>query len=283
MRLVVVPYAATHLLPLAALPFDGQPLGVTHALSTLPSASMLQFVKLDAPLRASATGAVDALHVLAVGNPAGDLRGAEFEATYVARLYGDAPLLGEAATLAAVLERLPGCRVLHFATHGRLVEDAPLASSLMLAGGDELTVHQLMGLRLDADLVVLSACETGRGEATGGDDVVGLTRSLLAAGARAVVVSLWPVDDVATSLFMGEFHRNLLGGMVPALALHRALVVLRGAGAHERRRLADELVLDPCGTALLDGATERHLGPGSAVVSADLQHLYYWASFVLVG
>src|SRR5215470_8738874 len=76
-------------------------------------------------------------------------------------------------------------RCLHFATHGNLSQDAPLASSILLAKGEELTVYELMGLRLDADLVVLSACEMGRGETTGGDDVVGLLRGLLAAGARA--------------------------------------------------------------------------------------------------
>lgn len=68
--------------------------------------------------------------------------------------------------------------------------DAPLASSLALAGGDELTVYELMGLRLDAGLVVLSVCDTARGETTGGDDVLGLTRGLLGAGAATVLMSV---------------------------------------------------------------------------------------------
>ena len=87
--------------------------------------------------------------------------------------------------------------LVHFATHGTLDAETPLNSTVALAQHDELTVHELMSLRLDARLVVLSACGTGQGESTGGDDLLGLTRGLLAAGAQAALVTLWPVDDHA--------------------------------------------------------------------------------------
>ncbi len=74
--------------------------------------------------------------------------------------------------------------VIHLATHGLVSAVVPTTSSVALAGTDELTVADLMGLAIDADLVVLSACDTGRGETTLGGDVVGLVRGLLAAGAR---------------------------------------------------------------------------------------------------
>jgi CHAT domain-containing protein len=77
-----------------------------------------------------------------------------------------------------------------------------LQSAILLAEGGALTVSDLVGMRLDKPLVVLSACETGVGQTTAGDELLGLTRGLLAAGARAAVVSLWSVDDHSTSLLM---------------------------------------------------------------------------------
>jgi CHAT domain-containing protein len=82
-------------------------------------------------------------------------------------------------------------------------------------------------MHISAELVVLSACRTGQGKATLGDDVVGFTRALLAAGACAVLVSLWPVDDVATSLFMGKFYRELRDGKMPPSAIQTAQNYLR--------------------------------------------------------
>src|SRR6185295_10092586 len=91
---------------------------------------------------------------------------------------------------------------IHFATHGKFQADQPLASGLYLAkDGDNdgvLTVGELYSMDLDADLVTLSACETGLGKVANGDDVVGLTRGFLYGGARSVVASLWQVDDRAT-------------------------------------------------------------------------------------
>jgi CHAT domain-containing protein len=92
----------------------------------------------------------------------------------------------------------------------------------VLAGQDELTVAELVGMRLGANLAVLSACDTGRGAATLGGDVVGLTRALLAAGVRQTVVSLWPVDDVVACLTMVAFYDELAQGKPPAPALHDA-------------------------------------------------------------
>src|SRR5262249_52467544 len=155
-------------------------------------------------------------------NPTLNLLAAAAEAAFVASLFGQPALLGEAATERAVRERIPDCPLIHFATHGKLSEESPLSSAIALANGEELTVYELMGLRLNAELVVLSACNTGQGETTGGDDVLGLTRGLLGAGARAAVVSLWPVDDVSTSLLMGEFYRRLRAGDAPAVALRAA-------------------------------------------------------------
>lgn len=94
----------------------------------------------------------------------------------------------------------------HFATHGRFDPDQPLHSGLMLAkdakNNGVLSLGELYSLRLHADLVTLSACDTGLGKIRNGDDVVGLSRGFLYAGSNTIVASLWEVDDQATSYLM---------------------------------------------------------------------------------
>jgi CHAT domain-containing protein len=132
----------------------------------------------------------------------------------------------------------------------------------------------LIGLQLNADLVVLSACNTGQGETTGGDDVLGLTRGLLGAGARAAVVSLWQVDDVSTSLFMGEFYRRLRAHDTPAGALQAAQNYLRRLRPPEIASALKELKAH---------AARHGRLVGRSTVSTDYCHPYYWAPFILVG
>src|SRR5262249_45294605 len=105
-----------------------------------------------------------------------------------------------------------GFAMLHFATHGKFDAAAPLSSGLYLAGAPPasvLTVADLYGLDFEADLVTLSACETGLGTIANGDDVIGLTRGFLYAGGRTIVASLWEVDDAATAALMVDFYRQM--------------------------------------------------------------------------
>src|SRR5262249_45281141 len=121
-QLIIVPYGAAHTLPFQALPFEGGPLGAARAVSYLPSASVLQFLRPD-----GARAAPD--RILAVGNPTLNLLAAAAEAAFVASLFGQPALLGEAATERAVRERIPDCPLIHFATHGKLSEESPLSSA----------------------------------------------------------------------------------------------------------------------------------------------------------
>src|SRR5262249_45660333 len=111
---------------------------------------------------------------------------------------GSVPLLGEAATIAALKQAAPSADIIHMACHGRFRSDNPLFSSLRLADG-WLTVRDAYDLRLNCGLVTLSACETGISAVAPGDELIGLARGFFSAGAPSILVSLWPVDDEQTA------------------------------------------------------------------------------------
>jgi CHAT domain-containing protein len=146
--------------------------------------------------------------------------------------------LGLAATReAAVDPSLGGFRYLHLATHGVLDGERPELSRLVFSRFDargrprpgDLYAYELFDLELAADLVVLSGCETALGQEVRGEGLEGLTQGFFHAGAAAVLVSLWRVDDRATAELMARFYRELLrNGRSPAAALRRAQLDLRG-------------------------------------------------------
>jgi CHAT domain-containing protein/Tfp pilus assembly protein PilF len=128
---------------------------------------------------------------------------------------------------------LSNYRIVHFATHGLLNSEHPELSGLVLSLIDEqgrpqdgfLRMHEIFNLRLPAELVVLSACQTGLGKKLEGEGLVGLTRGFMYAGAARVVASLWEVNDVATAELMKRFYRRMLqDGMRPAAALRAAQI-----------------------------------------------------------
>ncbi|MFM6693003.1 MAG: CHAT domain-containing protein, partial [Microcystis panniformis] len=141
------------------------------------------------------------------------LPAAENEAITIAKLLNTKALTGNEATKTAILSQLPQARIIHLATHG-LLDDfkglgVPSAIALAPSGNDDglLTADEILNLKLNAELVVLSACDTGRGRITG-DGVIGLSRSLITAGVPSIIVSLWSVPDAPTASLMTEFYRN---------------------------------------------------------------------------
>jgi CHAT domain-containing protein len=116
--------------------------------------------------------------------------------------------------------------VLHLATHGVFRADNPSFSSIKLADA-WLTVRDLADLARGAQLVTLSACETGVNGINAGDEVIGLTRGLLSAGCSAVVASLWTVSDESTARLMERFYASLRGGAAPSEALQAAMLGIR--------------------------------------------------------
>jgi CHAT domain-containing protein len=148
------------------------------------------------------------------------------EARHIAGLLRARPLIWGEADRQNVLELLPGASVAHFATHAYFVPGAPVESGIRLADGD-LTARELAGRGLSAGLIVLSACETGRAESLGGDEMAGLAMALLQAGARSVLASLWPVSGCATATLMSSFYEAWQRGSDKAAALAHAMAELR--------------------------------------------------------
>lgn len=243
-RVTIVPHGALHYLPFAAIPLDGGGFLMDRwKIAVLPSTSVLKFVGTEQPGQGLlAFGNPD------LGDPKWDLPGAEAEARAIA---GTAPgaqtLLRNQATETALRQLAPGQDILHLASHGVFDPSNPLNSALLLASDNRndgrLTASEIYELRLNASLVTLSACQTGLGLVRSGDDVVGLIRGFMFAGADAIVSSLWLVDDAATSQLMQVLYQARAGAGVRG-ALRQAQLALRESGR---------------------------------------QHPYYWAAFQLTG
>jgi tetratricopeptide (TPR) repeat protein len=226
--LLIVPHGSLHYVPFAAL-HDGERFLVQgRALRYLPSAMLLGLM--PEARAASALGKDPVSRLLILGNPdlgqaALDLPAAQLEAQDLQTLFAKNSelFLRRAATETLMKERAFDFSHIHVASHGEFSSDAPLLSRLKLAADDKndgmLSVSEVYGLRLNANLVMLSACETGLGSISSGDDVVGLTRGFLYAGAQNVVGSLWEVDDDATA----ELSRQMYAGMKKGLSVAKAL------------------------------------------------------------
>ena len=195
-------------------------------------------------------------------------------------------LHGAAATRAAVIHESPHHPILHFACHAHFDPEDPLASDLTLADG-RLTVRQILDeLSLHADLVVLSACETGQSRLQRGDELIGLARAFIYAGTPSVLVSLWPVDDITTCLLMETFYDHLLAGRSPAAALAHAQQTLRTMSTADlyQRLIASGLSPQEAGAEI--ARLRQSVATLLAVTSGPeslLAHPYYWAPFMLVG
>ena len=276
-RVVIVPYGLLHYIPFHALFAQASEDHISEIVYT-PSATVL----LDYCRVKPSTQRRHAL-VFSAGD---DLRYAAREAAVVAARLPVSRPDGAAATLAAALPRNPCASLLHLACHARFDPDDPLASGLALADG-RLTMRQVLDeLHLEADLVVLSGCETGQSRLHRGDELIGLVRAFIYAGTPSVLVSLWPVDDISTGLLMETFYDHLLASRSPAVALAHAQQTLRtmSTAALNERLIVSGLSLQEANAeiARLRQAAAKivNLTPGPELL---LAHPYFWASFILVG
>jgi hypothetical protein len=169
---------------------------------------------------------------LVVGNPTLDLKYADGEAVAIAEQLHVEPLTRENATRAATLNRLESARFIHIAAHGTHSEDDPLASGLALHDG-VLTAREILERKISAEIVVMSACESGLLEEIPGQELLGLGQAFLIAGARTVVMSLWRVDDSSTADLMGRFYERYDRTGRAADALAHAARAIRSKPGYE--------------------------------------------------
>lgn len=241
-----MPHGILHYVPFAALTDGNRYFGNDHAISFLPSASILQSIRRRARPRGTRLLAISQSR--AEGQPV--LSYADREAAGVAKLYHTQPLQTGRATRAVFMKRAPAYNIVHVAAHAELNTRSPLFSRVLLSpeGGDSgaIEVREIYGMDLSrADLVVLSSCQTQLGRLSKGDDIVGLNRAFIYAGASSVIASLWTVDDEATSLLMKAFYGHLKLGMSKAAALQAAQSETRKKHPHPYYWAAFVLTGDP--------------------------------------
>jgi len=235
-HLIIVPHAFLHYLPFHALSDGKRYLIDDFSISYAPSSSIFAVCQ-SKPLP---QGNGQTL-VLAVPDARAPF--IEEEARFVAAAMGNANLfLGEDATEEQLRIYGPGSRFIHIATHGYFRQDNPMFSSLRL-GKSLLSLFDLYQLQFNAELVTLSGCGTGMNVVIGGDELIGLVRGLLYAGAQTLMVSLWEVHDQSTAEFMRDFYQGYKDSANKANALRNAVLKLK----------------------------EKH------------RHPYYWGAFALVG
>jgi CHAT domain-containing protein len=248
-RLMIVPHGELHYVPFAAL-YDEKRrryLVEDYPITYVPSASTIQFLReKDSPVGGAA---------LVLGDPVTPsqprLPGSAKEARTVAGKLHTTARLGKEAQESLLYGPEGKVDLLHIAAHGTYDSASPLFSAIHLADGNgengQLNVDEIQS-ELDlsgVNLVVLSACRSGVGNRSGGDEIVGLTRSILYAGSPGVIATLWNISDSATPPLIEKFYDHLLAGETAADALRAAQT---------------ELLRDP-----------------------KLQHPRYWAAFFLTG
>jgi len=264
-KLCLIPFSFLHEVPFAALQDAGSDkfLVEDFVLFRAPSATYLH-QRITAPFKSDQTASLLAL----AGNSSAEhglppLESAVTEIEGISSANGAARLSGPEASESRFKQLASGFSRIHFASHGIFEPDMPLLSSILLRPTSEddglLTVREVFDLRLNADLVTLSACETGRSFSSSGTakseiDRIGLIEAFLHAGSRGVLATLLPVSDRATSEFMKAFYQQL-------------------SSAEKATALA---------------ATQRALIRGEVSYAADsrkqdMRHPRYWAPFILVG
>lgn len=245
---ILVPHGILHALPLHALQVGGVPLASRHPVTYTPSCGLFQLCQSPG----KGTGQLNSCAAFGITYHA--------EAEAVAALFGTTPVPAGEVSAETIAALAADRDVAHFSCHAYFSPSDPLGSGLYLKPGDPsdqqdpadlLTARQLMDMRLQNELVTVSACETGVQRALDGDELVGLARALLHAGAPSVIASLWPVDADTTRDFMVQFYAHLLSAY--------------------------------SGNGTIDKADALRKAQLDLMESRGSRASYYWAPFVLIG
>lgn len=315
--LYLVPHDVLHYLPLHTLKVEGGYLIERNPVLYTPSASVLKYCQAKRKERRE--------NILVLGDSDAErpLPNAREESWQVADLFGAQPHLGPAAKKSLVKERFEAEKdeidIVHFACHGFFHPYQPLKSGILMApepnGQEEqaefeptlhglpvsryLTAEEFFGLEMRADLVTLSACESGVNQIRPGDELFGLMRALIYAGTPSVVMSLWEVEDISTELLMVHFYERLKAGDTKVEALQKAQLRVKDLTARQAKAYYENKLKQLLPEA--DGhrytqtmksvrsvyekvlAAEETEGHPIGLDYPIFQHPFYWAPFILVG
>jgi CHAT domain-containing protein/tetratricopeptide (TPR) repeat protein len=239
-HVIFVPQGVLFQVPFPALQDDqGNYLIQKHTILTAPSIQVLALTRQQHQKLAKQQSG----NALVLGNPTmpsvspslgapkqtlSSLPGAEAEANAIAPLLHTQAITGAQGTKAAIVQKMSQASIIHLATHGLLDDVRGLGSAIALApsGNDDgwLSAEEILKLKLQANLVVLSACNTAQGRTTG-DGIIGLSRSFISAGVPSVIVSLWAIPDAPTADLMEAFYQNLRQNPDKAQALRQAMLI----------------------------------------------------------
>lgn len=295
-RLLIVPDGVLHLLPFSALVHES-PDGDRYLVQSKPIASVVSLTVFDqirSDPRSSPTTSVvafaDPVYRITKEIAAGDgglasLPGSRAEAEAIAELYDDAATtwLGSQATETRSRQLPRDTSIVHFAAHVVIAESSPLDSAIALSTpiGDEIedgllqAWEVLESVRIDAELVTLSGCQTAMGAHVAGEGLIGLTRAFQYAGARSVLASLWRVEDRTTAEFMRRFYSRLREGRSKDAALRYAQLDL----------IQGPITLSEGGDGVLSsiGTWVRGLFGVDNGDPVDASHPFFWAAFKVEG
>ncbi|MEZ4864458.1 MAG: CHAT domain-containing tetratricopeptide repeat protein [Caldilineaceae bacterium] len=304
----LLPHGPLHYIPFQSLlAADGAPLLRPHSAAFVYAPSATILLSKATTKSATAAGAMLCLGYDRQG--AYQLRYAEAEARALAQQVGGLALTGAQSKKLSLYSLAGTHRLVHFSCHGAFVPEMPLASFLELAPDETLTALEIMEkLVLNADLVTLSACESGLSRVRHGDELVGLLRAFFYAGARTLLATLWRVDERATYLLMHRFYAQVYNGQDFATALKDAQLYLQNLTYGEAQRLLQRYapttaqpVVTPAtataapwagqdqGSALMTrgyvkGAPDERMSEPAREPAADAKIFAdprYWAPFVL--
>ena len=275
--LYIIPHRSLHFLPFQALiDTSGTYLIEKFNISYAPSSSVLKLCSLKESHRNNDFLGM-ALGNMSVGNLS-PLPGTKAELNQIVQLYPGATAKYENETSETYFKaEAKNHNILHLATHGSLNSRRPMNSYLLMPSDDkndgQLTVSEIFDLNLQSKLVVLSACKTGLGLLSTGDELIGLSRAFIYAGTPAIIVSLWSVEDASTALLMTRLHQYYSAG-------YRLQVALALAQRDLINNSFEDSVKRGAGDIVWDEALKYEIESGN---KSKEKNPFFWAPFILIG
>jgi CHAT domain-containing protein len=275
--LYIIPHRSLHFLPFQALiDKSGKYLIEKFTVSYAPSSSVLEHCSLKkCDINDDFLGM--ALGNMSLGNFS-PLPGTKVELNQIAQLYPGATVKYENETSETYFKtEAKNHNIIHLATHGFLDSRRPMNSYLLMPSDDkndgQLTVNEIFDLNLKSKLVVLSACETGLGLLSTGDELIGLSRAFIYAGTPAIIVSLWPVEDASTALLMTRLYQYYSAGyrLQDALTLAQRDLINNNFEASVERDAS---------TVVWDKVLKYEIESGN---KSKEKNPFFWAPFILIG